>query len=69
MQYFILKRPEISEWELHWFLILSFKNTALCGAVLPLPHTWHVINYEDSSVISCVYYKHVTVVGETLHNT
>jgi len=69
MQYFLLKGPEIGELELRWFLTLSFKNTALCGAVPPLPHSWHVINYEDSFVISCLYYKHVTVVGETLHST
>jgi len=30
MQYLLLKGPEVSELELHWFLTLSFKNTALC---------------------------------------
>jgi len=69
MQYFLLKGPEVSELELHWFLTICCENPALCGAVLPLPYTWHVINYKDNYVISCLYYKHVTVVGETLHST
>jgi hypothetical protein len=69
MQYFLLKVPEVSELELHWFLTISFKNAALCVAVPPVPHTWHIINYEGNYVISCLYYKHVTVVGETLHST
>jgi hypothetical protein len=69
MQYFLLMGPEVSELELHWFLTLSFKNTALFGAVPLLPPTWHIINYEGSYFISCLYYKHVTVVGGTLHST
>ena len=54
MQYFYWRSQKLVKWNNIGFWHLVLKIQPFVGAVPPLRHTWHVINYDGNYVMSSV---------------